>query len=428
MANDALKVEGGSLLSGTVEVSGSKNASLFAMAAALLAPGKSVLAGAPDVGDVRNFACLLEHLGASVSFEESRIVIETDHIYSREVPPELAGKSRASVILLGPLVARYGQAQVAFSGGCTIGTRPIGQHLKGLEALGASINVRDGYLVVSTPRGFCGAEVKFDTPTITGTVALMLAAVLAEGETTLTGPATEPEVGDLAKCLIEMGADIRGCGTSRITIRGCKVLRTYDYKVMGDRIECGTLMIAGTLVGDKLVVKGARSEHQTALMRCLREIGAEIQLNADDSITVSRAPDPKPISLQTGPYPGFPTDLQPQMMALLSVAGGTSQITEMVFMRRFLHGVELAKLGAHISIVGNCAKIDGTPTLHGAVVEGADIRGCASLLVAALVGAGESSVRNIHHMDRGFERLDVKLASVGARILRIRGALVEETR
>ncbi|GAB1309886.1 Cell wall formation [Madurella fahalii] len=424
MAGDELKVKGGVTISGTVRVSGSKNATLFLMAAALLAQGKSVLVGASNVGDVRNFALLLDHLGATVSFTKSQVVIDTSQITSTKdsahVPSELASRLRASVILLGPLLARHGQAKVGFSGGCTIGTRPIGQHLKGLKALGASITAQDGYLNATAPRVLRGAEIKLDTPSVTATVTLLLAAVLADGETSIVGAATEPEVEDLANYLLQMGADIKGHGTRCITIKGRNQLHGCHYSVMPDRIECGTLMIAAALVGNKLIVKGTRSEHLSILIDCLREIGADIQLDdADGSITISRAPKPKPTSLPTEPYPGFPTDLQPQIMALLLVAEGTSRITETVFQRRFQHGAGLARMGANISVVGNCATVEGVPKLLGAVVEGNDIRGYASLLVAALVAEGESIVRGVHHLDRGLEQLDMKLASVGADIHRV---------
>jgi UDP-N-acetylglucosamine 1-carboxyvinyltransferase len=327
---------------------------------------------------------------------------------------------RASILVLGPLLARFGKAKVSLPGGCAIGARPIDQHLKGLEKLGAEIHIEHGYVVAAAPNGLTGAEISFDMPTVTGTENLLLAATLAKGTTVLRNCAQEPEVTDLALALTRMGAEIHGAGTHEITIHGQPSLKPFSHTVVADRIECGTFLVAGALAGAPLTVVGGVLEHQQALIDKLRAIGAQVTVEGTNRITVERAAAPKAVDVQTAPYPGFPTDMQAQLMALLSLSHGTSVIAETIFENRFMHVAELDRLGAKIRVDGGRAVIHGVPSLSGSIVMATDLRASACLVLAGLVAEGETVVRRIYHLDRGYEQLESKLRAVGAEISRFK--------
>jgi UDP-N-acetylglucosamine 1-carboxyvinyltransferase len=416
---DALRIAGGRKISGILDVSGSKNASLPIMAAALLSGEACVLSGVPDLVDVQTMAKLLAALGADVHFADSTCRIQARNLTNMEAPYDLVRTMRASVLVLGPLLARYGRARVSLPGGCAIGARPIDQHLKGLECLGARVAIRHGYVEAETS-GLKGAEVVFDTPTVTGTENLLLAASLAQGETVLRNAACEPEIADLAAVIGMMGAHVDGAGTETIRVHGAKQLRAFDHRVISDRIEFGTFLVAGALVGDALLVRGGDAEHQRALINKLQHAGAEIDEQRDGSVRITAVQRPKAIDIRTQPYPGFPTDMQAQFMALMAVADGVSTISETIFENRFMHVAELNRLGASIRVDGHQAIITGVPNLSGSTVMATDLRASAGLVLAALVGEGETVIRRVYHLDRGYERIGEKLRSVGASIERFR--------
>ena len=416
---DALKIQGGACLRGEVHVSGSKNASLPIMAAALLAGGKSVLQGVPDLADVRALTRVLEHMGVRAQRAGDALELDASNVGQYEAPQELVCTMRASILVLGPLVARFGSAKVFLPGGCAIGARPIDQHLNGFDRLGAKIKLEHGYVLASAPDGLRGAEVVFDMPTVTGTENLLLAATIACGTTVLRNCAQEPEIIDLAAALSAMGADIEGAGTYEITIRGCAKLRPYTHRVMADRIECGTFLVAGALAGDPLTVVGGVVEHQMALINKLRAIGVEVVIG-DNDITVARPSTIGAVDVQTAPYPGFPTDMQAPLIAVLALGKGNSAITETLFENRFMHVAELNRLGASIRIEGGHAVVYGVPRLSGSTVVATDLRACACLVLAGLVADGETVVRHIYHLDRGYEQLEAKLRAVGAKITRFK--------
>lgn len=415
---DALKIQGGARLRGEVHVSGSKNASLPIMVAALLAGGNSVLQGVPDLADVRALTQVLEHIGVRVRRAGDALELDASNVGQYEAPHELVRTMRASILVLGPLVARFGVAKVFLPGGCAIGARPIDQHLSGLDRLGAKIELEHGYVLASAPDGLRGAEVVFDMPTVTGTENLLLAATIARGTTVLRNCAQEPEITDLAAALRAMGADIEGAGTHEIIIRGCATLQPYIHRVMADRIECGTFLVAGALAGDSLTVVGGVVEHQMALINKLRAIGAEIGINGN-RITVASPTTIGTVDVQTAPYPGFPTDMQAQLIAVLALGKGSSVITEAIFENRFMHVAELNRLGASIRIDGGRAVVHGVPQLSGSTVVATDLRASACLVLAGLVADGETLVRHIYHLDRGYEHLEAKLQAVGAKITRL---------
>lgn len=418
---DALKITGGRLLRGEVHVSGSKNAALPIMAAALLAEGPSTLKGAPKLADVGTLCQVLGHMGVAVHWDGANVTLDATHISQQEAPYELVRTMRASILVLGPLLARFGRAKVSLPGGCAIGARPIDQHLKGLTQLGARITIEHGYVIAEAPDGLQPGEVIFDMPTVTGTENLMLAAALIDGKTQLRNAACEPEIIDLAVALGRMGAQIEGAGTEHIVIIGQKKLAPYTHRVIADRIECGTFLVAGALAGDSLTVVGGVAEHQSALIAKLRAIGAQVTVRGD-RIDVQRPECPKAIDIQTAPYPGVATDMQAQLMALLSVAEGASVITETIFENRFMHVAELDRLGAHIRVEGKRAVVQGVAQLSGSTVMATDLRASACLVLAGLVAEGETVVRRVYHLDRGYEQLERKLAQVGADIERIKEA------
>ena len=388
------------------------------MAAALLAPGESQLDGTPDLVDVRTLARVLAHMGVGVSFDNGSLKLDATKINEPEAPYELVRTMRASILVLGPLVARYGHARVSLPGGCAIGARPIDQHLKGLKKLGVEIKLEHGYVEAKCD-GLVGSEIIFDMPTVGGTEHLMLAAALAQGTTVLRNAAREPEITDLADVLNKMGAQVEGAGTEKVTITGSSDLKPYKHKVIADRIEYGTFLVAGAMMGQDLTLRGGIPDHQTALIDKLVQTGTELAIdNQSDEITLNRPSHLTPVNIKTAPYPGFPTDMQAQMMTLLCGAHGTSTISETIFENRFMHVAELGRLGANIRVDGGKAIINGVRQLSGTTVMATDLRASASLILAGLVADGETVIRRIYHLDRGYEHIEDKLRGVGADITR----------
>ena len=418
---DAIEITGGRPLRGEVTVSGSKNATLPQIAAALLAPGRSVFRGVPDLADIRTLGRLLAHMGARVERDGDTLSIDAADVGTPEAPYELVKTMRASVLVLGPLVARFGRARVSLPGGCAIGARPIDQHLKALEALGARIELSHGYVEAKADR-LRGARILFDLPTVTGTENLMMAAALAEGRTLLENCAREPEIVALADALNSMGAQVQGAGSSAITIDGVTALRPMDLAVIPDRIEAGTLLAAALITGGDVLVRGARAEDLEAPLAKMREAGAEI--TAEPAGLHIVAPQRlEAVDFITAPFPGFPTDLQAQLMACLSVARGASRVVETVFENRFMHVQELSRMGADIAIDGHTAVVRGVDHLSAAPVMATDLRASASLVLAGLRAEGTTTVHRVYHLDRGYQALETKLAALGASIRRVKGTL-----
>ena len=416
---EKIVIEGKKRLRGEVRAGGAKNAVLPLMAACLLGEGENTLRNVPDLADVRTMTKLLETLGARCAYENGNLSIDSRGVNSWKAPYDLVKTMRASVLVLGPLVARFGRAEVSLPGGCAIGERPVDQHIKGLRILGASVEIDEGYVRVSSA-DMRGTTVPFDLSTVTGTENLMLSACLCEGETVLLNAACEPEVVDLADALNLMGADVRGAGTDIVTVRGVSSLRPLrDYEVMPDRIEAGTLMVAAALNESDVTVRGCRFEHLGALVGKLLQAGAEVERDGD-SIRVRGTGETRSVDLSTLPYPGFPTDMQAQMMIPMCVAGGMSVITENIFPQRFMHTAELRRMGADIKLVGNSAVVRGGAELRGAPIMASDLRASASLVLAGLCASGRTEVSRIYHLDRGYEKLDEKLASLGASVWRER--------
>ncbi len=416
---EKIVIEGKKRLRGEVSAGGAKNAVLPLMAACLLGDGENTLRNVPDLADVRTMMELLETLGARCAYENGELSIDSRGVNSWKAPYDLVKTMRASVLVLGPLAARFGRAEVSLPGGCAIGERPVDQHIKGLRILGASVEIDEGYVRVSSA-DMRGTTVPFDLSTVTGTENLMLSACLCEGETVLLNAACEPEVVDLADALNLMGAEVRGAGTDIVTVRGVSSLRPLrDYEVMPDRIEAGTLMVAAALNESDVTVRGCRFEHLGALVGKLLQAGAEVERDGD-SIRVRGTGETRSVDLSTLPYPGFPTDMQAQMMIPMCVAGGMSVITENIFPQRFMHTAELRRMGADIKLVGNSAVVRGVAELRGAPIMASDLRASASLVLAGLCASGRTEVSRIYHLDRGYEKLDEKLASLGASVWRER--------
>ncbi len=419
---DAIEIRGGKPLTGTVQVSGSKNASLPLLAATLLAEGTHRIGNVPLLADIATTARLLRSMGCEVVRDEdpaSRVLhLSVGRDLRPEAPYELVKTMRASVLVLGPLVARLGRARVSLPGGCAIGARPIDQHLKGLTALGAEIRLEHGYVEALAPKGLRGGSVVFDMPTVTGTENLLMAAVLARGRTVIENAAREPEIGELASALVSMGGRISGAGSSVITVDGVEGLRPLDHEVGPDRIEAGTLVAAAAMTGGDVTVRGCRMEHLDALAAKLREAGVRLE-PLPDGVHVRGPARPAPADFRTAPYPGFPTDMQAQMMALLTVAGGSSVIHETVFENRFMHVSELGRMGADIKVDGHTAVVKGVQTLSGAPVMATDLRASASLVIAGLRAEGTTTVQRVYHLDRGYERLENKLTALGADVRRV---------
>jgi UDP-N-acetylglucosamine 1-carboxyvinyltransferase len=415
---DKLLIEGGRRLEGEIRVSGAKNAALPIMCAALLAREPLVLENVPRLEDVRTMAKLLGGMGVEVErTEDGRVRLCAERIARPEAPYELVKTMRASVLVLGPLLARCGRARVSLPGGCAIGARPVDQHLKGLEALGAQIEIEHGYMNARAGR-LTGARIEMDLVTVTGTENLMMAAVLAEGTTVLENAAREPEVADLAGCLNAMGARVEGAGTDVIRIEGVRALSGATWRVMPDRIETGTYLVAAAAAGGRVRLAGAAPGTLEATLAKLREAGARLAV-AEDAIEIEMDRRPAAVDVRTAPYPGFATDMQAQFMALDALAEGTGVITETIFENRFMHALELKRLGADITIQGNTAVVKGVPRLQGAAVMATDLRASASLVIAGLAAEGETLVDRIYHLDRGYEALEAKLAALGARVRRV---------
>ena len=413
-------IRGGARLHGEVHVSGSKNAALPILASALLARGRSTFRNVPALGDVRTMGRLLARLGADVEDAGKGVMrIDTTNAAGHEAPYELVKTMRASVLVLGPLVARGGRARVSLPGGCAIGARPIDQHLKGLEAMGARIELARGYVNASARR-LRGASIVFDMVTVTGTENLMMAAALARGRTTLENAAREPEVEELGRVLNKMGARISGAGTSLVTIDGVDELTPIEHSVIPDRIEAGTLLVAGAITGGNVLLRDCLPEHLDAVIAKLRAAGAEVAADGD-GIRVRGKAEFRPADVSTQPFPGFPTDMQAQFMVLMTRARGQSVLSETIFENRFMHVPELMRMGADIHIEGRTAIVRGPTKLAGATVMATDLRASACLVLAGLIARGKTEVLRIYHLDRGYDRLDKKLRALGADIRRAKG-------
>jgi UDP-N-acetylglucosamine 1-carboxyvinyltransferase len=405
-----------------VRISGAKNAALPILCAALLTPKALTVSNVPRLMDVATMAKLLAQMGVEVERPANgQMVLSARRISNPTAPYELVKTMRASVLVLGPLLARCGTAKVSLPGGCAIGARPVDQHVKGLQAMGASITIEHGYMHASAPStggGLRGARIVMDLVTVTGTENLMMAAVLADGVTILENAAREPEVVDLARCLTAMGAKIEGAGTDAIQITGVPSLGGAQYRVMPDRIETGTYLAAAAAAGGKVRLIGAAPDSLDATLEKLRESGARISAGAD-FIEIEAERRPAAVSIRTAPYPGFATDMQAQFMALATIAEGTALITETIFENRFMHALELQRLGADISIQGNTALVRGVERLQGAAVMATDLRASAGLVIAALVADGQTEIQRIYHLDRGYEGLEKKLSALGAKVERL---------
>ena len=415
---DKLVIKGGNKLSGDVTVSGSKNAALPIFISALLAPGIHEIHNVPFLRDINTTIKVLETLGARVEGNGNIVKIDATGINNHEATYELVKTMRASVLVMGPLLARLGRARVSLPGGCAIGARPINLHLKGLEAMGAEIHLTHGY-VEARARRLKGARINFDVSTVGGTEHLMMAASTAKGETILENAAREPEIIDLAAVLNKMGARIEGAGTDTIRISGVTDLQPFTHSVMPDRIEAGTFMIAAAITGGDIKIHNMRLDHLDALVFKLQDAGVEIS-NKDNVVRVKGPRRIKSVNIKTRPYPGFPTDMQAQMMALMTVADGTSVISENIFENRFMHVSELIRFGAEIITEGNTATIKGVKKLSGAPVMATDLRASASLILAGLAADNTSEVSRIYHLDRGYEAIEKKLAGLGADIKRVK--------
>jgi len=414
---DQLRIEGGRPLRGEVEVSGAKNAALPILCAALLAADTVELSRVPHLHDVATTLRLLERLGAVVERAGGSVRVDASHVDSVEAPYELVKTMRASILVLGPLLARFGEARVSLPGGCAIGQRPVDQHLKGLQAMGAQIAIEHGYVVARAGR-LKGARIVTDMVTVTGTENLMMAATLADGETVIENAAREPEIVDLAEALVAMGARIDGAGTDRIVVHGVERLHGASHCVMPDRIEAGTFLCAVAATGGEIVLHGACAQTMDATLEKLREAGARIDCN-EDTVRLRMAQRPRAVHVRTAPYPAFATDMQAQFMAMNCIAQGIGVVTETIFENRFMHVLELQRLGADVVIEGNTAVVRGVPALSGARVMATDLRASAGLVIAGLVAEGETVVDRIYHLDRGYERMEDRLQALGARIARI---------
>ncbi|MDR2724819.1 MAG: UDP-N-acetylglucosamine 1-carboxyvinyltransferase [Candidatus Adiutrix sp.] len=414
---DKIIIEGGRPLSGSVRISGAKNAALPLMAAAILAP--LTLDNMPNLRDLSTMDRLLTHMGGRVGRGNGRLELDLSGLNRPEAPYQMVKTMRASALVLGPLLARHGRARVSLPGGCAIGLRPIDRHLKALEAMGAAIDLSGGYVEAKAPTGgLRGTAIHFDDVTVTGTENLMLAAVLAKGRTTITGAAREPEVTDTARALLAMGARISGLDTDQLVIDGVEELRPAAHQVMSDRIEAGTLIVAGAMTGGRITLENPPHAALAAVYDKLRETGINLTPNGDELIVEAGA-GVKSTDITTRPYPGFPTDMQAQFMALMTIGDGVSLINETIFENRFMHVSELGRLGAEITLEGRTAVVRGIPHLSGAPMMATDLRASASLILAALAARGRSEISRVYHLDRGYDRLDEKLAVLGADISRV---------
>ena len=423
---DKICIKGGVPLEGVIRIGGAKNAALPLMAASLLTPETLVLRNVPVLADIATMANLLVQHGVAVTpggeGAESGHVVELSagHITSSTAPYDLVRKMRASVLVLGPLVARCGRARVSLPGGCAIGTRPVDLHIKGLQRLGAEVELREGYIDARAPKGLRGAEIAFPAVSVGATENLLMAATLADGETLLLNVAREPEITDLADCLVKMGARIDGIGSDRLRIVGVPRLHGTTHSIIPDRIETGTYIMATAATDGEVILTGTRLNLVATAARILEDAGVEVSETAEGLLVRRRAERLVGVDIMTEPYPGFPTDLQAQVMALMTLANGAAMITETIFENRFMHVPELARMGANINVHGASALVRGVPHLMGAPVMATDLRASVSLVVAGLAAAGETVINRVYHLDRGYERLEEKLAKCNARIERLR--------
>jgi len=417
---DKFRIRGGRRLAGEIAISGAKNAALPELCAALLTAERVQLHNVPRLHDVQTMMRLLRTMGVVAERDddgEATVTLNAADVPSREAPYELVKTMRASILVLGPLLARFGEARVSLPGGCAIGTRPVDQHIKGLQAMGADIVVEHGYIVARATR-LTGARITTDMVTVTGTENLVMAATLASGETVLENAAQEPEVSDLAEMLIAMGARIEGHGTRQIRIVGVERLHGVSHRIVADRIEAGTFLCAVAAAGGDAVLRQARGDHLEAVIEKLREAGATIDVG-DGWLRVRAGARPRAVSVRTSEYPAFPTDMQAQLMALDCIADGAATITETIFENRFMHANELARLGARIDIDGRIAVVQGVERLSGATVMATDLRASAGLVIGALVADGETTIDRIYHLDRGYEAMETKLRALGADVTRV---------
>jgi UDP-N-acetylglucosamine 1-carboxyvinyltransferase len=425
---DKIRIKGGVPLEGIIPIGGAKNAALPLMAASLLTPDTLTLTNVPDLADIATMANLLVQHGVTVAVDEPDgnrgqvIELSAAHITSTTASYDLVRKMRASILVLGPLLARCGRARVSLPGGCAIGPRPVDLHIKGLQRLGAEVELHSGYIDARAPKGLKGAEIAFPAVSVGATENLLMAATLAEGETLLINAAREPEITDLATCLVAMGARIDGIGTDRLRIAGSGRLHGTAHAIIPDRIETGTYVMAAAATDGEVRLTGTRIDLVAALVRTLEAAGVEVSAGPDGLKVRRRSRSLEGVDIMTEPYPGFPTDLQAQMMALMATARGASMITETIFENRFMHVPELARMGADITVHGTSALVRGMPCLMGAQVMATDLRASVSLVVAGLVAEGETVINRVYHLDRGYEKIEEKLAACGARIERQRNA------
>jgi len=417
---DKLIITGGSRLDGEIRISGAKNSGLPILAATLLADGPVYVSNLPHLNDITTMLALLRCMGVNVTIHEKMTVeVDANTITDFSAPYDLVKTMRASILVLGPLLSRFGAANVSFPGGCAIGSRPVDIHLRGLEAMGATISVEGGYIRASVKGRLKGAHIFMDTVTVGGTENLMMAATLADGKTVLENAAREPEVVDLAECLVEMGAQIEGIGTATITIQGVERLQGCNFSVMPDRIETGTYLTAAATSGGRIKVKDTRADILESVLLKLEECGAEIDTGPDWIALNMRGNRPKAVNIRTAPYPGFPTDMQAQFTAMNAVAEGTGTVVETIFENRLIQINELNRMGANITVEGNTAFVTGVEKLYGAPVMATDLRASASLVIAGLVAEGETIIDRIYHIDRGYECIEEKLQLLGANIRRV---------
>jgi len=413
-----LAIQGGNPLHGEVLISGAKNAALPIMCASLLSAEPLQLSNVPELHDVATMRKLLQQMGVAIEVQGEQMTLHGAQVSKLEAPYDMVKTMRASVLVLGPLVARFGEARVSLPGGCAIGSRPVDLHIKGLQAMGAQISIEHGYIHAQAKR-LKGARIFFDIVSVTGTENLMMAAALADGVTVLENAAREPEVVDLANCLIAMGANISGAGSDMITILGVEKLHGAEYRILPDRIESGTFLVAAAATGGSITLRNTRADILDTVLEKLSEAGAQLRIEAD-TIHLEMHSRPKSVNLRTAPYPAFPTDMQAQFMALNAIADGSAMMVETIFENRFMHVQELRRLGAQIDVEGNTALVRGVPCLEGATVMATDLRASASLVIAGLVAKGETIIDRIYHLDRGYAHIEAKLSQLGASIRRLK--------
>lgn len=420
---DKLLIEGGKVIDGKVSISGAKNSALPILSACLLTKGTISIGNLPHLQDITTMISLLSQMGIEPLYTDAmRIELSAKNLHNTLAPYDLVRTMRASILVLGPLLAHFGTAKVSLPGGCAIGSRPVDLHIKALELMGAQIQIEDGYINAKTQGKLQGAKIYFDTVTVTGTENILMAAVLAEGETILENAAKEPEVVDLANLLIKMGAKIEGAGTDTIKIQGVDSLQGCNFDVMPDRIEAGTFLVAAAATGGKIKLTKAMPNTMDAILAKLEEAGAEIKVGEDWIELDMHGKRPKAVNIKTAPYPAFPTDMQAQFVAMNTIAEGVSQVVETIFENRFMHIQEMLRMGAQITVEGNTAIIEGIERLSSAPVMATDLRASASLVIAALVAEGQTQMGRIYHIDRGYERIEEKLQALGVDIKRVAGA------